>query len=245
MTVAGVLDAHVHVIDRARFTYEWARGLPLLERDWLPADYGCGEVIAVEAGVGGADALAEAQWVHGLGAPGIRGFVAGLPLDVPHAHRAFDGLGDFVVGFRPHVAELAELGWRVRTGGRAIDVLGSPVAAARIADANEVSVVLDHLGGAPVASTVESAAGIRWRSAVEELARRDTVVVKLSGAAGPHRRQYETVVLETFGAERCLWASDWPVSTQAPAHDLPPGLSAPETEAILGGTARRTYLVSR
>lgn len=56
-------------------------------------------------------------------------------------------------------------------------------------------------------------------------------------------------VLSVFGPDRVMWGSDWPVLNLAGDYDawvaasdqLFSGLSAPDKDAVYGGTARRFY----
>src|SRR5699024_239893 len=118
-----------------------------------------------------------------------------------------------------------------------------------------VTFVLDQLGNPPVLGTEAMAS---WRASVNELARRDNVVAKLSGLTmaadhehwqpGDLRPAVETA-LAAFGPDRLLWGSDWPVVRVtggagrwlAAGTELTAGLSAPERAAIYAGTARRVY----
>jgi L-fuconolactonase len=88
-----------------------------------------------------------------------------------------------------------------------------------------LSVVLDHLGKPPVAAGLSSEAGRQWLHALQRLAKLPRVTIKLSGLApeaDPNRDVIEQVVpfldaaLEFFGAERCMYGSDWPVSAATP-----------------------------
>ena len=65
-------------------------------------------------------------------------------------------------------------------------------------------------------------------------------------------RPYVEEVIETFGPDRCLWGSDWPV-VNVQGGDLPSwiaafrailsGYSADEQAAMAHGTAERIYKV--
>ena len=62
-------------------------------------------------------------------------------------------------------------------------------------------------------------------------------------------RPYGDVLLETFGASRTMWGSDWPVcllaasyeEVLASAEQLTASLSAPEVAAVFGGSAVAWY----
>jgi L-fuconolactonase len=129
-------------------------------------------------------------------------------------------------------------------------------AAARAARAvPQLRFVLDHLGKPRID---EGAAGLgRWRGPFAALAGNPNVTAKLSGMvteAGPgwtpdDLRPFVAVAVEEFGPERLMFGSDWPVCLlvaeyhsvlRALTAALPP-LSGPDLDAILGGTATRTY----
>jgi L-fuconolactonase len=98
----------------------------------------------------------------------------------------------------------------------------------------------------------------RWSAGVREMARRDHVCCKISGMvteADPLRwteeelAPYFDVVLETFGPERLMIGTDWPMLTVGCTYGdwwriveswIAP-LTASEQAQILGGTASRTY----
>ncbi|MBT1545915.1 amidohydrolase family protein [Curtobacterium aurantiacum] len=118
------------------------------------------------------------------------------------------------------------------------------------------SFVLDHAGKPDIAG---GDAG--WPGRIDDFAARPNVVCKVSGLfteAGPDwRRQpvdrFVRAVVERFGPERSLFGSDWPVSTLATTYDdvvrrttgALAGLTPDERQAVLGGTAERTYLHGR
>jgi predicted TIM-barrel fold metal-dependent hydrolase len=109
--------------------------------------------------------------------------------------------------------------------------------AIRLADAAPgVSFVLDHCGVPDVKSGDIDA----WRNGISEIARRSNVVGKISGivAYGDAEtwtaatlRPYVEHMIESFGWDRVVWGSDWPVCT------LGGGLLAwiGATNAILAG----------
>ncbi|MFJ4210947.1 amidohydrolase family protein [Paenarthrobacter sp. NPDC089675] len=120
-----------------------------------------------------------------------------------------------------------------------------------------LTVVLDHLGKPPLAdpSSMES-----WRDHFLALGRVDNVVAKLSGLHVPGSefsadflRPVFDLALDAFGPERLMLGSDWPVSTLGAPYgrtldvllELVAPLSPSEQDAVLEGTARRAYGLSR
>lgn len=97
-----------------------------------------------------------------------------------------------------------------------------------------------------------------WREHMEELSKRENVYCKLSGLVTEadwakwteaDLRPYIQIVLETFGPERVMFGSDWPVSLVACSYRrwveivqrAVSELSLPEQEAIFCRTARKAY----
>jgi L-fuconolactonase len=115
-------------------------------------------------------------------------------------------------------------------------------------------IVIDH-GAKPDIATGEWEP---WASAMAALARETSACCKLSGLlteAGERARDPASVapwiahLLETFGPQRLLWGSDWPVLELAGAYaswwrycrDATAHLTQGERAAIFGGNARRVY----
>ncbi len=116
-----------------------------------------------------------------------------------------------------------------------------------------VTFVLQHAG---MLEDTSEAGRAEWRAAMAELARRPNVVAKLSGfGTFLHRCDPEHVAWLTtetvalFGADRCLWGSNFPIEklwtdygTLFEAHRRAAGgLSEAERQAIFHDTACRVY----
>ena len=118
---------------------------------------------------------------------------------------------------------------------------------------NQVFVV-DHIAKPRIKAGVISP----WRENIAKLARRPNVYCKLSGV--PHEADHKTwnedqikpymdVVLEAFGPDRLMFASDWPICLLASSYkrwfevvrNFISGLSKSEQERIRGGTASEAY----
>jgi len=197
-------------------------------------------------------------WVD-VAAPDVSDSVARL--------RALPG-GSFLCGIRHPLLSEASSNWLAQPDvlrglheladhGLCFDVVAMPdqleatIAAAR--SVPELSFVLDHMGAPPV-----DAGGRReidvWASAIRRLGAIPNVTCKLSGAHGTPvlvstLRPYYDVVLETFGVDRLMFGSDWPVSTLAATYrelcelyrSLTAELTIPEQDAVFSRTARRVY----
>jgi predicted TIM-barrel fold metal-dependent hydrolase len=118
----------------------------------------------------------------------------------------------------------------------------------------EVTFVLDHLGKPAVVEHRMDP----WREDMRRLAGLPNVVCKLSGLTteADHAAwtpddllPYLRHVLAEFGAQRCMFGSDWPVATLATSYErwidvverALDGLSVAERDAVATGTARRVY----
>jgi predicted TIM-barrel fold metal-dependent hydrolase len=135
----------------------------------------------------------------------------------------------------------------------------------------ELTFVLDHLGGpVPDEATPASRAAIfaAWRQGLAEVARRPNVVLKIGGVGMPIYgfgfqdaerpgsalladawRPYVEAAIETFGPDRCMFESNFPVDKQSFSYDslwnafkrLTAGYSADERTALFSGTASQVY----
>jgi predicted TIM-barrel fold metal-dependent hydrolase len=116
-----------------------------------------------------------------------------------------------------------------------------------------VTFVLQHAG---MLEDTSEAGRAEWHAAMAELARRPNVVAKLSGfGTFLHRCDPEhiawltTETVALFGAERCLWGSNFPIEklwteygTLIEAHRRAAGgLAEAERQAIFHDTASRVY----
>jgi L-fuconolactonase len=267
-----IVDAHHHLWDGA---YDWMTGpfAPLRRRYSLgdlrevAEPLGVTETVVVQA-TGSEDetrallaqpVTAVVGWVD-LAAPDVADRIAAL--------RAAPG-GERLAGIRHQVHDEPDPEWLLRAdvgrglravarAGLAYDLLLFPQhlsAAARVASEHpDLRLVLDHGAKPPIA-----AGGWEpWSTDLAALARHHNVVCKLSGlvteaewdgwrAASIER--YATRLLETFGPDRLLFGSDWPVCTLAAsyaevlelARSAIAGLTPAERDAVLSGNARRVY----
>lgn len=117
--------------------------------------------------------------------------------------------------------------------------------AARLAgDFPGTRVVLNH-AGLPLAGEMAE-----WRAALSSLARRENVAVKISGLGNlGDRREAILAVLEAFGTQRSMFASNYPVDSLRMSFDqifrgfdeATRGLSAQERRAVFHDNAVRIY----
>lgn len=116
-----------------------------------------------------------------------------------------------------------------------------------------LTVVLDHLGKPPIAGGDVH----RWRDLLAAAAAEPTVLAKISGLgtvspAGWDVATWQPFVdhaLSSFGPDRLMVGSDWPVALLAGEYgrtwsttiDTLAGLREPDRQAILSGNAARVY----
>jgi predicted TIM-barrel fold metal-dependent hydrolase len=135
--------------------------------------------------------------------------------------------------------------------------------------APELTIVLNHIGGYLAVGSDGKSSFDRWRAGLAEAARRPNVVLKIGGVgmgmispefvsradkpgsaemAERWRPLFETCV-ETFGAERCMLESNFPVDRLAGSYRnfwnafkrLASGASESEKAALFSRTAARVY----
>jgi L-fuconolactonase len=275
-----IVDAHHHLWDPARRSYDWMTGdfARLRERRTVADLRAEAEPLGVTATVAVQAAMTEEETEELLrAAHESGGFVAGVvgwvDLTAPDvadriaALRAAPG-GERLVGIRHQVHDEPDPEWLLRadvqSGLRAVaaanlayDLLLFPVhlpVAARIAAAlPELRLVLDHGAKPPIAD----GGWEPWSSDLAALARHERVHCKLSGlvteapwatwrTAGIER--YAAHIVDAFGPDRLMFGSDWPVCTLAAGYAdvlelARAALGESEREAVLGGTARRFYML--
>jgi len=122
--------------------------------------------------------------------------------------------------------------------------------------APDVQFVLDHCG----VPDIKSGEMEPWRAYMKEISRRPNVAAKISGviayadAEGWTLRTLKPWVehtAESFGWDRLVWGSDWPVCTLggglstwvAATHALFAGASADEKAKLFSGNARRLWKI--
>ena len=274
-----IIDTHLHLIYRDRLSYPWLAGFGPLNRDFPYETYAlearrCGvtDAIHMEVDVAADDIEAETRNVQDLASlPGslLRGAISacrpeddGFPafLDRQLAdlfvkgfrrvlHVVPDGLSEGAM-FRANIKRLA--------GARPFDLcvrpdqIGKAIALADLAPS--VQFVLDHCG----VPTIKDRAEHPWREQIAEIAKRPNVAVKISGVvayAEPETwtvddiRPYVEHAIESFGWDRIVWGSDWPVCTLtaslpiwvAATHATTLGCSADERARLFSLNARRIW----
>ena len=237
----GIVDAHVHLLDRKRLSYPWTAGLPALQGDFTLDDlmrqarpYNIVGAVFVE--VDAAEPLAEAQWIDGLAASDTRLQGAVVSLDLERGASVEPDLARLAAlkttrGVRRLLQAEADPDFALRPDflaglkllpkyGLSFDVCvrerQMPMVLEMARRCDEVSFVLDHIGKPDIKAGVATP----WKDAVDQLARLPNVAVKLSGLtteADPldwtpaQLKPFIDWVCDRFGVDRILYGGDWPV----------------------------------
>lgn len=119
----------------------------------------------------------------------------------------------------------------------------------------EMTAILNH-GGRPFVMTGDLGP---WRADMRRIAQETSAFVKVSGLVERAGVEWQTdtlrpwveALLEDFGCERLIFASNWPVMTLMSTYDLwwasineiieEAGVSASDKELLFGGTAAKAY----
>jgi L-fucono-1,5-lactonase len=249
-----IVDAHQHFWDPASADYPWMTDdvAPLRRRfgpehlEPLLREHGVAGTIVVQARA----SLDETRELLELAqaTPFVLGVVGWLDLtsDVPAQLASLHGP---LVGVRHQVHDEQDPGWLLRDdvqrgiagvgeAGLVYDLLVRarelPAALETVRRHPEVRFVLDHAAKRPREDR-------EWRAGVSALAEQPNVTCKLSGLFTEQDPVGTAeLALDWFGAERCLWGSDWPVSTLACAYGDTLAVAGGD-EDVLGATALRVY----
>lgn len=270
------IDAHQHFWSLARGDYGWLT--PAMEpiyRDFLPGDL---KPLLAGAGIDGtilvqaAPTVAETEFMLGLAREEtfIRGVVGWVDFEDPRAPDEIARLAkqSALVGLRPMIQDIVDDDWMLGEG--LVTTFGALISADLTFDAltlprhlpalrellarhPNMRTVIDH-GSKPL---IRDGIMDGWDQDMAALASETSAFCKLSGLVTEARadwtvddlRPYVEHLLDTFGPDRLVWGSDWPVCTLASSYgrwvevtgELLSGLAEDERGAILGGNAARAY----
>jgi L-fuconolactonase len=269
------VDSHQHFWRLDRGDYGWLTpALAPIYRDFLPADLapqleraGVGATILVQA----AATVAETRFMLELARENA--FIAGVVgwVDFESAGAA-DTIAELaadpkLVGLRPMIQDIPDPDWMLDTGlapafeamldhGLVFDALVLPKHLSALLELTgrypDLSMVLDHGAKPPIAGGDL----LSWKQGITALARETSMTCKFSGLVTEAGSAEPGVLapavnhlLESFGAKRMMWGSDWPVCElvctyegwRTTADALVSRLGASEREQIFSGTARATY----
>ncbi|SMR83987.1 L-fuconolactonase [Aliiroseovarius halocynthiae] len=270
------IDAHQHFWALARGDYGWlSDDLAAIYRDFLPEDLapmldtaGIDGTVLVQA----APTVAETDFMLSLAdrntfIKGVVGWVdfenaaSVAEIDRYMQHPAF-------VGLRPLIQDIADADWMLRDDLTPVfdaliardltfDALTLPRHLPNLhkllARHPDMRVVIDHSSKPLIRDGVMDG----WAQDMSALAHNTNAFCKLSGLLTEAKsdwivddlRPYVDHLLNTFGPDRLLWGSDWPVLNLAGDYarwvevtdQLLSDLSDADRSAILGGNAARAY----
>ncbi len=271
-----IVDAHHHLWRLSRGDYGWLTpDLGPLWRDFEPADLA---PLMAQAGVAGgivvqaAETEAETVFLLDLAdlTPSILGVVGWTDFAAPDAPVAIARLANHktLKGLRPMLQDLEDDDYILRpaadaalgalgVAGLRFEALVRPRHLRRLLRVRErhpgLPIIVNHAAKPDIAGGGWSP----WAEDLAAVAADGLTVCKLSGLiteAGAdwtveRLRPYADHILETFGPDRVMWGSDWPVALLAgtyagwleAADGLLSSLTPAERAAILGGNAVRVY----
>ena len=272
-----MIDSHQHFWQVGRFDYPWMTpDLGVLYRDYLPADLapilrsnGVEKAVLVQA----SNSVAESRWLLNLA--GENSFVAGVvgwvdltsvdvdaQLDELSTYPKFKGVRHLVESepdddWLVQPAVLSGLR-RLATYGLSYDLLVHtrhlkyvPQVAERCPD---LALVIDHLAKPPIAKNEIK----EWSQALKPLASYLNIHCKMSGLVTEAKwtswqindlRPYVEFALESFGVDRLMFGSDYPVCLLAASYnrvlesfqEILKGLSVDDREKIFSKNAANFY----
>jgi L-fuconolactonase len=272
------IDSHQHFWKASRGDYHWmSPAVPALCRDYLPVDLRpllkknkIDKTILVQA----AQTKAETDFLLELAAQNdfIAGVIGWLDMDSPDFPRELEiySKKPKFLGIRPMLQDLPDDEWILRP--HVIQALRW------IVDRDMPFEFLTYTRHLPhVLTVLEKVPGLRavidhvskpeiknqkldpWRSLMSRVADHSNVYCKLSGmiTEADHKtwtpddlRPYVEHVLDSFGVERVMFGSDWPVCVLAGSYDqvaaalqavVKPHLNKQDEIAVFGGNAARFY----
>lgn len=276
-----MIDTHQHLLYPSRFSYPWAADLPALqnafELDRYHTEATDGSItgtLFMEVDVDESQSASEAQFFCELGddpASKIIGVIAAARPEHSSFHSSLDAIAhpklrgirrvlhtqpdalSQTSQFRKNVEHLGERGL---TFDLCVLERQLPVAIELVDACPNTQFILDHCGVPAIAANSSEF----WQARIREMARRPNVACKVSGIilyAGENQRSASELfpwfahVVETFGWDRIVWGSDWPVCTLAVplcewvsvTHELLDLASATveQRHAFLEANARRIY----
>ncbi|HEX9789488.1 MAG TPA: amidohydrolase family protein [Kiloniellales bacterium] len=205
----------------------------------------------------------------------IAGVVGWVDMEAGNAPDVISRLaaGPWLKGLRPMIQDIADVDWMLRSrltpafdaivaAGLVFDALVKPPHLANLVKLierhPEQSVVIDHCAKPSIARWQPGGQSARtWQDHMRALAQSPRAWCKLSGLVTEadkgwrvdDLRPYVDFILETFGPQRVIWGSDWPVLLLATDYDrwcaatrdLLRDLTAEARDAVFGGNAAYCY----
>ena len=272
------MDAHQHFWSLARGDYGWlTTDLDGIYRDFTPKDlrpllekWSIDATILVQA----APTIAETLFMLAIAKETsfVKGVVGWIDFEDPSAISTLNrlALDPNLVGIRPMIQDIPDENWILQDrftpvidaicdNDLVFDALTRPqhlsALGTLVSRHPKLRVVINHGSKPDIADGTSN----RWAEDISSLAAFENVSCKLSGLvteASPDwtasdLRPYFTQLLQSFGPDRLIWGSDWPVCTLAASYDswietsqaLLSDLPQKDQEAIFGRNAQRVYKI--
>ena len=274
-----IIDAHQHFWAPERGDYHWMANNPAVDairRDVLPAEFephrlamGIDKTVLVQA----AATVEETEYMLGLAdaTPWVAKVVGWIDFERPADRKHLERLAKHrkFAGVRPMIQDLPDVNWMHRQDVQwaykalidldlTFDALGFPAHLDNFRKLFDrypnLKTVIDH-GMKPV---IREGAFEPWAEKMAAIARETPVFCKLSGLATEAAsgwgietlKPYAEHLIKSFGPERLMWGSDWPVlelaGTYSSWYQAARTLvgDVPAAEAIFGTTAAKFYRIA-
>lgn len=273
-----LIDAHQHFWDPAAVAYPWMDPADtVIHRHYGPEHlaphlelHGIDGTVLVQSA--DSDEDTDAMFAVAADFPAVLGIVGYVPLDDPA--RAADRLAELAtrpgfVGVRNLIHDRPDPDWLLRPpvqdGLRLLEAADVPFDLVAVLPRHlevllvlgellpDLRVVVDHLAKPPFGGG--DADDRQWRALLSAVAANPRVHAKVSGLyppAGTDLRPWVDHAVETFGPERLMLGSDWPIAELAGGFDpvwsslveLVDGYGPTAAAQLRSATARRFYGLS-
>jgi len=235
-----IIDTHLHLVYKDRFSYPWLAGAQAIDKQWTVESYfaeadklGIEAALHMEVDVAEQDIEAETRFMTRVHPKVIGAIAAGRPestgfakwLEVASTIGGVKAIRRILHTMPNELSQtplFAENLRRLDAYEMAFDLCIRadqllPVGKPLLEKCPKVQFVLDHCGNPAIAKGEFEP----WRDAITEMAKFPNLVCKVSGIiayGGPNPtvamlRPYVEHVIESFGWERVVWGSDHPVCT--------------------------------
>ena len=273
------IDAHQHFWNPVRGDYGWmSKESKVLYRSYLPNDLkpyllksGIDKTVLVQA----APSIEETEYLLGLAdsSPFVAGVVGWIDFEKETDFTTLERLSKHpkFVGVRPMVQDIPNDDWILRDDIQwafeaiieldlTFDALGFPKHIENFKECllqhKEMRAVIDHFMKPQIENRSYDTFKF-WADGISSLAEETAAYIKFSGLVTEASedwtvddlRPYVEHILNSFGAKRILWGSDWPVCClradyevwYAAASELTNGLSSEDKADLFGNTAIKAY----